>query len=249
MNRISFIAPVILILCIAGVNIVAQEQLYQVKLVRAAPGKLLQVIELYKEDIAKYADYGIQKPYLMRHSQGDQWDLMFIFPIDGDYFSAEAVKKTNKSKTLGKRFGDPFFEKISSHQEAIFAGPAKSVFNKWFEEFGFYHVEIFTSLAGKQKELLKQREMENVYLTTLNRRPNFIFTKVAGPAWDIFTIGFYRDLKDMAVSGDLPDDVEDEAAKKAGFEGANTIGSYLRELILEHHDTLAGAIRNQNNER
>jgi hypothetical protein len=37
--------------------------------------------------------------------------------------------------------------------------------------------------------------------------------------------------------------VEDAAAKKAGFESVNTIGSYLRSLLLEHHDTLAGAIR------
>ncbi|MCP4459061.1 MAG: hypothetical protein GY816_13715 [Cytophagales bacterium] len=34
---------------------------------------------------------------------------------------------------------------------------------------------------------------------------------------------------------------EDEgaAAKKAGFEGVNFIGSYLRSLIAGHHDTLA----------
>jgi len=39
--------------------------------------------------------------------------------------------------------------------------------------------------------------------------------------------------------------VEDQemAARAAGFEGADRIGSYLRSLILYHHDTLAVAIR------
>ncbi len=224
----------------------AQDQLYRVKLVRAAPGALLEVIELYKDDMKNYEVYGIEKPFLMRHSQGDQWDLMFIYPIESmkTHFSKEATKKRERSKTLAKIYGDPFFEKISSHQEAVFAGPPKEQFTKWFEEFGYYHVEIFTALAGKQNQLRKQRQMENVYLEELKRRPNFIFTKVTGSAWDIFTIGVYKNLLDMATSGDIPLEQEEAAAKKAGFESVYTIGSYLRELILEHHDTLAGAVRN-----
>ena len=87
--------------------------------------------------------------------------------------------------------------------------------------------------------------MENVFLNELKRRPNFIFTKVTGASWDIFTIGFYTNLKDYASSGGQPAEEQEKAAKKAGFEGANKIGSYLRELILEHHDTLAGAVRNK----
>ena len=245
MQKISRIVFSFVFLGLAALSVSAQDQLYRVKLVRAAPGELLEVIELLKDDMKKHSDYGIQKPYLMRHSQGDQWDLLFIYPIESvsKHFSKKASKKRMDSKTLGKIYGDRFFEKISSHQEAVFAGPSKEQFSKWFEEFGYYHVEIFTALAGKQKELLKQRQMENVYYKVLNRRQNFIFTKVTGPTWDIFTIGFYKDLKDFAKGGGTPKE-QQEAAIKAGFEGVNKIGSYLRELLLEHHDTLAGAVRN-----
>ena len=224
----------------------AQGQLYRVKLVRAAPGELLSVIELYKEDMKRHKEYGIEKPYLMRHSQGDQWDLMFIYPIESmkTHFSKAAMQKRKRSKTMAKSYGDAFFEKVSSNQEAVFAGPTKEQFTKRFDEFGYYHVEIFTALAGKQKELLKQRKMENVYYEVLNRRQNMIFTKVTGPTWDIFTVGFYKDLKDFAKGGGTPEEQE-AAAIKAGFRGVNYIGSYLRELILEHHDTLAGAVRNE----
>ena len=245
-NRIGFFVIVLAIFSFTVLNVAAQGQLYRVKLIRAAPGDLLEVIEEIKSDIGNHADFGIQKPYLMRHSQGDQWDLLFIYPIKSlsKHFSKSAINKRKKSKTLGKKYGDSFFRKISTHQEAVFTGPTKKQFSKWFEEFSYYHVEIFTALAGKQKELLKQRKMENVYLKELKRRPNFIFTKVTGGQWDIFTIGFYKNLKDYASSGDhnTAKDRED-AAKKAGFESTSTIGSYLREFLLEHHDTLAGAVR------
>lgn len=245
-NRTSIFLIIATILGLSAISVAAQEQLYRVKLIRAAPGELLEVIEMFKADMKEHEKYGIEKPYLMRHSQGDQWDLLFIYPVDSlsRHFAKTNVRKRRRSNTLAKKYGDKFFKKISTQQESIFTGPSKADFSKWFEEFNYYHVEIFTALAGKQKALLKQREMENVYLTELNRRPNFIFKKITGSTWDIFTIGFYKNLKDYASSGDgsTAEDREN-AAKKAGFEGTSTIGSYLREFLLEHHDTLAGAVR------
>jgi hypothetical protein len=223
----------------------AQDQLYQVKLIRAAPGKLLEVIDLLKADMKNYQAYGIEQPYLIRHSQGDHWDLMMIYPINdlATYFSDDFQKGLAGSNSLGKDYGDPFFQQISHQEESIVKGPGKALFHDWFRQYGYYHVEIFTSLAGKQAELLREREMENVYLEEINRRPNFIFTKVTGAAWDIFTIGCYTGLKDYAASADIPIEDENRAAKKAGFESVYTIGSYLRSLILVHHDTLGGAVR------
>lgn len=97
-------------------------------------------------------------------------------------------------------------------------------------------------MVGKQTELLKQREMENVFYSHINHRPNIIFTRVFGPSWDSFTIGAYKDLMDYANDGGITFEQEDAAAKKAGFQGVNYIGSYLRSLLLEHHDTLAGKV-------
>ena len=84
--------------------------------------------------------------------------------------------------------------------------------------------------------------MENHYLRELGRPENLIFTREAGGPWDSFTLGFYRDLKHYAESADIPAADEDRAAKTAGFEGADRIGSYLRRLILYHRDTLCVAI-------
>ena len=65
---------------------------------------------------------------------------------------------------------------------------------------------------------------------------------LARRAWDIFTIGCYRDLKHFAESADISEEKEEAAARHAGFEAANRIGTYLRTLIYQHHDTLAVAV-------
>ena len=50
----------------------------------------------------------------------------------------------------------------------------------------------------------------------------------------------YRDLAHYAESDASPLEEADAAAKAAGFEGREFIGSYIRTLILEHRDTLMG---------
>jgi hypothetical protein len=233
----------LVVLCFVSITTSAQ-QYYKVTLLRANPGDLLELIEQLKADRDAHHKFGIDKPYLLRHSQGDHWDLMLIYPMDefGTYFSPEKIKLRAESKTLEKGYGDSYHHLVSFQEESIVAGPDKKLFTEWFEQYGLFHIEIFTALAGKQAELLKQREMENVFYSHINHRPNLIFTRVFGPSWDSFTIGAYEDLMDYANDQGIIFEQEDAAAKKAGFQGVNYIGSYLRSLLLEHHDTLAGKV-------
>lgn len=220
---------------------------YQVITMRATPGKLLDLIDVIKIDLKNFDRAGIEKPFLMRHSQGDQWDLLLIYPIKdlGKHFSEqELTKRRENSATLDQGYGRPYYNLVSWQEESIAEGPSLKEFNERFAKFDYYHVEMFQALAGKQEELLIQREMENIYLTEIGRDTNLVFTKVFGGEVDIFTLGFYRDIKHFAESADIPIEKENAAAKIAGFESVYTIGSYLRSLLLEHHDTLAGAVRN-----
>jgi len=114
---------------------------------------------------------------------------------------------------------------------------------KRFSGTSFFHLEIFIALAGKTGELYKEREMENMYGKALKRPENFIFVRDQGAAWDLFTLGGYRDLKHYAESADISPAEQEAAAKSAGFEGANKIGPYLRTLIREHHDTLGNLVK------
>ncbi|WP_436517481.1 hypothetical protein [Ekhidna sp. To15] len=233
----------ILFTLLVASQLTAQDQLYKVTLLRAKPGELLRLIEVIKEDISNYTDYTSNKPYLLRHSQGDHWDLMLIYPIDDldSYFSNDKSNKRKGSQSFEKPIGDPFFDIVSYQEEAIVSGPIINKFVEAFEKYKLFHIEIFTSLAGKQAELVKQRQSENKFYALINHRPNFIFNRVFGPSWDNFTIGFYDDMHDFA-GPEIAFEEEDKAAKAAGFEGVNFIGSYLRSLIADHHDTLAWKI-------
>ncbi len=246
--RIVRAGTVFLAVFLSAATLGAQDFVYKTVLLQAAPGKLLDLIDLLKEDMARHNAYGIDKPYLMRHSQGDKWDLLMIIPAGNiaGYYAQNNMTKRAASHSLDKRFGDAFYDYIASHEEFFVVGPTQEMFRNAFEGFGYYHVEMFVALPGKQKELLRQRQMENVYLKEIGRPQNLIFRRVAGSRWDAFTVGFYRDIKHFAGSADVAPDAEEKAAVKAGFKGAGFIGSYLRELISEHHDTLAGAVRPKN---
>ena len=178
----------------------------------------------------------------MRHSQGDHWDLLLLIPMKSyaEYYSAERIAK--RAQTL--KDTQARLDELIAWQEDVFVyGPPLAELRKAFESSAFFHVEMFDSLAGKESDLFKEREMENSYLKALKRPENFIFVRDQGAAWDLFTIGAYRDLKHFVESAAIPEADQEAAAKSAGFEAANRIGPYLRTLIRSHHDTLAVSVR------
>lgn len=215
--------------------------LYKATLVQAAPGKLLELLDLYKASLAAYKDADDEPPLWMRHSQGDHWDLLVLVPMKSysEYYNAERVARRTSLGAAATRIG----QNIAWQEDLFVYGPPVSELRRALVSASFFHVEMFQAIAGKQSELFKEREMENAYLRTLKRPENFIFVRDQGAAWDLFTIGAYRDLKHFAESAGIPESEQEAAAKAAGFEAANRIGPYLRTLISSHHDTLAISIK------
>jgi hypothetical protein len=223
--------------------------LYKTTFVRAAPGRLLDLIALYKNRSAAYDASGDERPFWWRHTQGDQWDLMLLFPMGSytEYYSKERLSQREKAGGAASLSQKEFLQKLnacSAWREDIFVlGPPLEVVKKAFEGTAYYHLEIFISLPGKQEELYKEREMENVYQVATGRPENLIFVRDQGAAWDLFTLGCYRDLKQWASSGDIPKEVRDSAARQAGFNNPDEIGPYMRTLIDMHRDTMGVAIK------
>ncbi len=243
MRRYTILAAIILFLIPS-----LQAELYRAMTAQAAPGRLLDLIQLYKEYMPFYSEAGDQAPFWMRHSQGDKWDILFLFPMGSFEAYYTSNRQRGREEAFKKRgitaqqFAKKFYELVVWHEDVFVDGPPLDEVRRRFSGAGLFHVEIFNALAGKWDELLAQRKMENVFLRNLGRAENLIFTHEQGAAWDMFTIGFYRDLKQYAEAGDLPFEREDEAAKKAGCKSVSDIGPYLRSLISAHHDTLAVAI-------
>jgi hypothetical protein len=223
--------------------------LYRTLLVRAAPGSLLQLIDMLQDRSAVYEAGGEGTPFMMRHSQGDHWDLLLIFPMGSfeEYYSRAQTEHRAQAAAQSGMTESAFHHELGRHiawQEELFVlGPSWDVVEAKLNSGAYYHVEMFVALPGKRDELFKPREMETEYLAYIDRPQNLIFTRAGGAAWDSYTLGVYRDLKHYAESADIPDELQQEAALAAGFDGADKIGSYMRTLIWKHNDTLGGRAR------
>jgi hypothetical protein len=218
---------------------------YRALTVQAAPGRLLELIDLYKEEAAFLAALDEEPALWMRHTQGDVWDLMLLYPLDGmaEYFAPERTTRIAQGRTGSGRTGAELQREIDARtawrEEVFVHGPSVGEVKAAWADAGLYHVEMYQGLAGRRAELVQERRMENAYATALGRNATKIFTRIAGSATDGFTIGFYEDLKAYANPPERTREQQEAAAVAAGFRGADYIGATLRELILRHHDTLA----------
>jgi hypothetical protein len=223
--------------------------LYKTTFVRAAPGKLLDLIALYKSRMAVDDAAGDERPLWWRHTQGDQWDLMILVPMGSysEYYAEEKTARRKKAAAASSLPEKEFLERLqacSSWREDLFVlGPPLESVQKAFTEAAYYHIEIFIALPGKQAELFKEREMENAYQIAIGRPENMIFVRDQGATWDLFTLGCYRDLKHWAESGGVSKEKRESAARQAGFKSPDEIGPYMRTLIDMHRDTMGVAIK------
>jgi hypothetical protein len=247
---VGHLALVILGVFIASQSAVANEPprdtLWMTTTLRAAPGELKALIAdlqtLEKQGFYSKADR--IAPLILRHSQGDQWDLMLLEPIGSysEFFAPERLKSEARNtfesaETLGN------MEARIAYKDALFAyGPSWAFVAKYIEGKRFFHIEMFDALPGMNQKLLEQREMENAYLEATKRRGNLIFDGDIGTNVDSFTLGAYENLAAFAARPDLEEGASLKAAQDAGFKDDNSIGFYLRTLISAHHDTLANRV-------
>lgn len=210
--------------------------LYRITTLRAEPGKLPELINYLtaQRDAANTSELAAHTPVIMRHSQGDQWDLLLLFPIGSyqNYFGGDL--------NAGVAQFQARLDRLSAFREDLFAyGPPPGAVLDAYADNGFFHIEMFMALAGRKDDLIEQRRMENAYLQAVGRVTNLIWVGDMGSDVDVFTIGFYPSIVEFAAPSVVSDANATEAAIAAGFEARSTIGTYLRELISAHHDTLA----------
>jgi len=105
--------------------------LYKVSLVQAAPGKLPELIDLEKARAAGLQSAGDEAPLWMRHSQGDHWDLMIIFPV-GSYSEYYAQERSAKRAKAEAGFTDKRAEDIAWQEDLFVKGPPLDALRKSF---------------------------------------------------------------------------------------------------------------------
>jgi len=224
-------------------------ELYRFEMVQAAPGRLLELIELYKRRAPGVGAGGDEMPIITRHSQGDHWDLLAIYPMGSftAYYSPERVAKRRAAieashKTTAAYAGQ-FYDLVAWHQEEYVNGPPIGVLRSHVQGAGLVHFEMMQALAGKRDSLIEERKMENAFNRERGRGETLIFVHEQGAPWDVITIGVYRNWRQYAESDGIAAEVSDAAARKAGFANADAVGPYMRSLISTHRDTLGPPVR------
>jgi hypothetical protein len=222
---------------------------YQAVMMRAAPGRFGELLAALEARMPVFEAAGLHRPVLLRHAQGDQWDLMLLAPIGGmeQHFGAErarrwqdAVRRTGFDEA---RFIGQLDARVAWGEELYVTGPPVAALDSALAGNGYFHLEIFVALPGMRDSLLRERAMENDFLRRSRRPANLIFTKLTGPAWDCFTVGFYRDLPHYAEAAPVAAADEEAAAVAAGFPSRSAIGPVLRRYVASHHDTLGPIVK------
>jgi hypothetical protein len=227
----------------------AMPVLYRLQLLQAAPGRLLDLIETVKKHAAIAAAAGEAAPVIMRHSQGDHWDLAVLWPLGdwGTYYDpSRATRREAAAKAAGvpeagvQRQLDPL---VSWHEDLYLRGPAVDTLRAHVKDAGLLHYEMMQALPGRREALIEERRMENAFNRNRGRGETLIFVREAGAAWDVVTLGVYRNWTQYAESDLIAKETSDAAARKAGFPNADGVGPYMRTLISTHRDTLGPQVR------
>lgn len=213
---------IVILLLACAPSVYAQEN-FRITLLRAAPGLLPDLLDRSRV----YRTVNKENVTIMRHSQGDHWDLMLLEPS-----GKQPLKQEDFS--ISADFQHTFLASSDSTWKQL---------KELEEKNGLFHIEMFHAKHGKAEELLKQRAMENNYLTTTQRNANIIFKTTFGSDVDSFTIGYYPDMLAFASMPALKPDIFAKAAVNAGFKSRDDIGLYMRELIVSHQDTLATKVK------
>lgn len=207
------------LLCFAFESSAVFAESLRITTLRAAPGQLEQLIK----EVKSYRETRHGKVIIMRHSQGDHWDLLLLESA-GRAYAAMAD-----------------FGSIADFQHSFLADCDEKFrqLKASADEADLYHIEMFHALAGKRQALMDQRARENEYLQSTGQTTNSIFVTRFGSDVDVFTIGFHANMTAFAKGPSVSDEEAELAAKKAGFKNRADLGFYLRSLLTSHHDTLA----------
>ena len=223
-------------------------ELYRFTFLQAAPGKLPDLIALCQKRAAAMVSGGDERPIAVRHSQGDRWDLLIIWPVGNlaDYYSRERTARRDDAATAGglstDAFAREFYDLVAWHEDVFMQGPPLSELRTYVSGATLAHLEILQALAGKRDELIRERERESEFNVERGRPRMLIFThetrRLVGRR-------HARRLARLASLWRADDGVGGGVGcrrAQGGICECRRRRRYMRSLIATHHDTLGGLI-------
>jgi len=218
-------------------------ELYRIIFFKAAPGKLPDLIDAYKN--APVPDNMTPKPMVFRHQSGDDWDLMVVYPL-----GAKASMDANAPAPpeAMRKFKERVMGDYAWHADTYASGPPLDVVQRALavpqsaaqagNSGGLYLVEADVALAGHHEALGKFLDRD---MAATRARGSVKFEHVQGEAWDFLVIFRYASWQEYAAAESDP--AADDDARKQGFADASAIGLEFRTHISAHHDTFASRVQ------
>lgn len=247
---------VVLSLCLASLpgagwaqsELPARPELYKFVTIQAAPGKLPDLLAAYRDRAPVMATNGDEAPIVVRHSQGDRWDLLVIYPMGSftAFYSRERMAARDAagaaSGVTNAAFQTRLYQLIAWHEDVFVWGPPLAELRAYVQGMTVAHLEMMQAMAGQHEALTRQRYMESAFNVNRGRPRMLVFTHQEGAAWDVITLDAWRDWRHYGEAQMVAADVTEAAAKKAGFATADAVGVAMRSLINTHHDTLGSFV-------
>ncbi len=212
-------------------------ELYRVHFFKAAPGKLPDLLEAYRN--APVPDNVTPRPLMFRHLLGDDWDVMVIYPL-----GAKASLDANPAPLpeAMRRFRERVMADYAWHSDIYFSGPPLAEVQKALAlpkeaqgSGGVYVAAYYTALAGHHKALEDVLRRDQA---TARPGSALLFEHVQGAPWEYLAIYRYASWLELAAAES--DSSADDRARAQGFADAADIGLQLRLHAGSHHDNVLG---------
>lgn len=199
-------------------------ELYHIHVVKAASGKLPQLIDAYKSGPAPEANEPQVTPIILRHREGGEWDLIMITPL-GKQTTISANPLPQAIQDYNQRL-----QPLSDwHADTFTVGPSWTLVQKALvpakDAQPVYQVSDYRSLTGHRPQL--REVLDRNAQATPGR--SVLFAHVEGAPWNFLTVTRYDS---WAALGAPPPQTQPGAPRQE-------TGLAIREHMAVHHDTIA----------
>lgn len=227
-SGIPFVAAFLLTTTVSFAQQPAQPQvpapeLYHIHISKAAPGKLPQLIDAYKSAPGPEASEPQVTPIILRHRDGDEWDLVTITPLG---------KQATLTANAPPQAIMDYYQRVGTltdwHNDTFVVGPSWAVVQKALvvaKGDPIYVVTDYRALPGQRQQL--KAVLDRNAQDTPGR--NVLFAHVEGAAWNFLNITRYDSWADVGAPPPQP---------PSGTQ-AQEQGLAIREHLAVHHDTIA----------
>lgn len=197
------------------------EELYHAHFVKAALGKLNDLIAVYG---AAPVAPGTPKPIILRHREGDDWDLLVLAPFGKAETTVTAAVSADNLAQFKK------YRAVSErHTDSFVAGPKWSDASKVFAAAGgVYVVGLYRAANGHRDQL--EESLKKLGAADGPGR-SILLRHVEGGPFDFMQVSRYDSWNDI-----------DAVASAQPTPMAQALD--LRQHMAEHHDTICVKVGN-----